>query len=320
MSEKLLDVQDCRTYFFTHRGIVKAVDGVSFNVKQGESVGLVGESGCGKTVTCLSILRLVPLPGKIMGGSVYFKGENLLGNEKRIKEVRGAEISMIFQDPLSSLNPLIKVGEQVAEVIRVHHGLDKKEAWDKAVRMIESVGISESEERAKQYPFQFSGGMRQRIMIAIALSCRPDLLIADEPTTNLDVTIQAQIIESIKKITEEMNTSLLLITHNLSLIAWLCSKVNVMYAGKIFEQGSVKSIFKNPINPYTRALFRTIPRVDTDIERLESIKGNVPDLINVPRGCRFYPRCLEATEICSKREPQLTEVEPGHFVRCFLRK
>jgi len=316
----LLDVSDLKTYFFTKRGLVRAVDGVSFKINKGNVFGLVGESGCGKSVTALSILKLVPdPPGKIVGGRVLFEGEDLLQkNEKEMEDIRGGKISMIFQDPLTSLDPIVRVGDQIVEAIRAHTDLNSDRAWEKAVKILGEVGIPDAEVRAKQYPFQLSGGMRQRVMIAIALVTEPHLLIADEPTTNLDVTIQAQILTLLKDIQSKTNTSVLFITHNLGIVAWICNELAVMYAGRIVEYGSTRSVFNNPLHPYTTLLLKAVPRLDISKSVLESIEGDVPDLVNPPSGCRFHPRCPYAKKICSSIEPPMIETEEAHYAACLI--
>lgn len=316
----LLDVKDLRTYFYTHAGVVKAVEGVSFSIGKEETFGLVGESGCGKSVTALSIMRLIPWPpGKIVSGEIYLNGDDLLKkSENEMQKVRGKEISMIFQEPMTSLDPVFTIGNELMEVIQLHQGLEKKEATRKAIEMLKIVGIPEPERRIKEYPHQLSGGMRQRVMIAMALSCNPQLLIADEPTTALDVTIQAQILRLMNRLKEEFSASVLLITHDLGVIAEQCKDVAVMYAGEIVEQGSVEMIFEKPFHPYTVGLNNAIPRLDADIERLQIIEGTVPDLIEIPTGCRFHPRCPYVMKICEEEHPMLIEREKGHYARCYL--
>jgi len=317
---KLLEVSDLKTYFFTDDGVVKAVDGVSFSIDEGETFGLVGESGCGKSVTALSIIKLIPdPPGKIIGGEVRLEGEDLLKkSEKEMQKIRGNKISMIFQEPMTSLDPVFTIGSELIETIQLHQGVEKEEAEKKAIEMLRVVGIPEPEKRMKEYPHQLSGGMRQRAMIAMALSCNPKLLIADEPTTALDVTIQAQILRLMDKLKEEFSAAVLLITHDLGVIAETCKNVGVMYAGKIVEYGSVEDIFENPLHPYTVGLNRAIPRLDVDTEKLQIIEGNVPDLIDMPSGCKFHPRCPYAMDICREKEPPLKEREKNHFARCYL--
>ncbi|MFQ6087319.1 MAG: ABC transporter ATP-binding protein [Candidatus Methanofastidiosia archaeon] len=314
----LIEIRGLKTYFYTEDGVVKAIDGIDLNIKEGETLGLVGESGSGKSVTALSILRLVPNPpGLIVEGEISFKGENLLEmTEKEMREIRGNKISMIFQDPMTSLNPVFTVGDQIAEAIILHQNLSKRDALKKAVEMMELMGIPQAESRSKDYPHQFSGGMRQRVMTALALSCNPNLLIADEPTTALDVTIQAQVLELMNEIKKEFNTAILYITHDLGLIAETCDDVAVMYAGRIAEYGDVESIFLNQKNPYTKALLESIPRLDQERARLRVIRGNVPNLIFPPSGCRFHPRCDYATEICEKEIPVLRSMGDSHLSAC----
>lgn len=318
MNENLVEVKNLKTYFFTDDGVVPAVDGVDFCIKKGETLGIVGESGCGKSVTSLSLLRLVPNPpGKIVGGEMYFKGENLLDKtESEMRKIRGNDISMIFQEPMTSLNPVFTVGEQISEAIELHQGLNKKDAMAKAVEMLKLVGIPSAEQRVHEYPHQMSGGMRQRVMIAMALSCNPALLIADEPTTALDVTIQAQILELMKDLKERLGTAIMLITHDLGVVAEMAENVLVMYAGKVVEYADVKTIFRNPKHPYTVGLLGSIPRLDEPKEKLYVIEGVVPNPFNMPSGCRFHPRCPEAQEICRTREPELLQLD-GHQVRCW---
>lgn len=320
-TEKILEVKDLRTSFFTDEGEVKAVDGVDFTIEKGKSIGIVGESGSGKSITSLSILRLLQEPiGKIVGGEILFKGENLLNKSKKeMMGIRGNNISMIFQEPMTSLNPTLTCGEQIAESIRIHQKLNKKDAWEKAVEMLTLVGIPSPEKRASQYPFELSGGMRQRVMIAIALACNPELLIADEPTTALDVTIQAQILELIKKLQSELGTSLMMITHDLGVVAEMCDKVAVMYCGKVVEYTDVKTLFTNPKHPYTVGLLNSIPKHDQDYEGdLAVIEGSVPSPFNLPKGCRFAPRCPHAREICHSQLPSLDSNEAGDQVRCWM--
>ncbi|MHA1215005.1 MAG: ABC transporter ATP-binding protein [Candidatus Hodarchaeales archaeon] len=316
----LLDVRDLRTYFYTKKGIVKAVDGVSYKIKRGESLGLVGESGCGKSVSALSMMRLIPQPpGKIEGGEVWFDGVDLLKLPmKDMRKIRGNRISMIFQDPMTSLNPVLTVGEQVAETIRLHQQLTKQEVLEKVVEYFSMVGLPNPEDRLENYPHQLSGGMRQRVGIAMALSCNPSLLIADEPTTALDVTIQAQILEIMANLMKEIQTSLILITHNLGLVVELSQKVAVMYAGHIAEFGTVEQIFENPMHPYTIGLHESIPKINEKRDRLVPIPGEVPDLINPPSGCPFHPRCSKAMPVCRQEYPAEIEIEPGHRVSCHL--
>jgi oligopeptide/dipeptide ABC transporter ATP-binding protein len=318
MNDNLVEVKNLKTYFFTDDGVVPAVDGVDFSIKKGETLGIVGESGCGKSVTSLSLLRLVPNPpGKIVDGEMYFKGENLLEkSESEMRKIRGNDISMIFQEPMTSLNPVFTVGEQISEAIELHQGLNKRDALAKAVEMLKLVGIPSAEQRVHEYPHQMSGGMRQRVMIAMALSCNPALLIADEPTTALDVTIQAQILELMKDLKERLGTAIMLITHDLGVVAEMAENVLVMYAGKVVEYADVKTIFKNPKHPYTVGLLGSIPRLDQPKEKLYVIEGVVPNPFNMPSGCRFHPRCPEAREICKTKEPELLHID-GQQVRCW---
>ncbi len=319
----ILDVQNLRTYFYTEDGVVKAVDGVDFSVKAGEVLGLVGESGCGKSVSSLSILRLVGVPGKITDGKILFEGKNLLEfTDAEMVKIRGDRISMIFQQPQSSLNPVFKVGDQVAEVLQLHKGMSHKEAWNRAVELLTLVGIPNPQQKAHAYPHEMSGGQAQRVMIAMALALSPALLIADEPTTALDVTIQAQILDLIRELREKTNTAVILITHDLGVIAEMADHVAVMYAGEIVEFSDVEPLFARPLHPYTQGLIGSIPVVGKVVDRLEVIPGLVPNLIDLPPGCRFAPRCKlreqYGLEICKRLEPELVEVEPRRTVRCWL--
>jgi oligopeptide/dipeptide ABC transporter ATP-binding protein len=319
----LLQVEDLKTYFFTEDGVVKAVDGVDFSVSRGEVFALVGESGCGKSVTALSILRLIEEPGRIVGGNVLFDDLALLEQPERdLIHMRGSRLSMVFQQPLSSLNPVFSIGGQVAEVLRIHQGMSKEEAMTRAVGLLELVGIPDAASRAKSYAHEISGGQAQRVMIAMALALNPQLLIADEPTTALDVTIQAQILDLLCELTTKWNTSVILITHDLGVVAEMADRVAVMYAGRIVEQAAVMELFDNPLHPYTRGLMASIPRPGEVRERLETIPGSVPNLIDLPPGCRFAPRCRARVEnnlsICSHREPDLIPWIKGHQVRCWL--
>ena len=317
---ELLKVKDLKTYFFTHEGTVKAVDGINLKVNKGETLGLVGESGCGKSVAALSIMRLIPSPpGKVVGGKIHFEGKNLLElGEKEMRKIRGRKISMIFQEPMTSLDPMFTIGDEIAEVIKLHQGLNKDEARKKAIESLRIVGMPDPEKRINEYPHELSGGMRQRAMIAMALSCNPALLIADEPTTALDVTIQAQILRLIDELRKKFGTSVLLITHDLGVIAETCDNVAVMYAGHIVEHTDVNTLFRNPLHPYTKGLMKSIPRLDVVAERLEIIRGLVPNLLDMPPGCPFHPRCDFCSEICTKELPKLIEVEKNHLVRCHL--
>ena len=319
----LLEVKNLKTYFFTEDGIVKAVDGVDFEVYPGEVLGLVGESGCGKSVTSFSIMRLIGQPGKIVDGEIYFDGKNLVTiPENEMIQVRGNRISMIFQQPQSALNPVFKVGDQIAEVLDIHQSLGKEMGRQRAVELLRMVGIPEAERRAEAYPHELSGGMAQRVMIAMALACAPELLIADEPTTALDVTIQAQILDLMRGLREKTGTSIILITHDLGVIAEMAERVAIMYAGRIVEQSSVAVLFEKPLHPYTQGLIGSIPVLGKIKDRLAVIPGSVPNLVNLPPGCRFAPRCLARIEnqlsICTEQEPDLIEANPGHIVRCWL--
>lgn len=321
MAETLLAVEDLKTYFYTEAGVVKAVDGVSFTLKKGETLGVVGESGSGKSITAMSILQLIASPpGRIVGGKIIFNGENLLDKSpEEIRKIRGNEIAMIFQDPMTSLNPVLTIGEQLIEVIILHQKLDKKSAAKKAVEMLSLVGIPEAEKRLKAYPHQFSGGMRQRAMIAMALSCNPKLLIADEPTTALDVTIQAQILKLMNDLKERFHTSIMMITHDLGVVAEICDDVVVMYAGRPVEYADVNTLFESPLHPYTWGLLASLPRIDDrEKKRLEPIEGLPPDLVNMPPGCPFAPRCKKAMEICRVQRPEYREIKKGHLVACHL--
>ncbi|WP_298817200.1 ABC transporter ATP-binding protein [Chloroflexus sp.] len=315
----LLEVRDLRTYFQTQDGIVKAVDGVSFYVNRGETLGIVGESGCGKSVTSLSIMRLIPTPpGKIVSGQILFDGDDLLqASEEEMRHIRGNRIAMIFQDPMTSLNPVLTIGRQITESLELHLKLTKKEARDRAIELLDMVGIPSASKRLDNYPHQFSGGMRQRVMIAMALSCNPELLIADEPTTALDVTIQAQILELINRLREELGTAVILITHDLGVVAGMTDRVTVMYAGKVVEEGPTHEIFANPRMPYTIGLLRSIPRLDEERgRRLKPIRGLPPNLIDLPPICPFSPRCDYAREECLTSAPELRSVGADHRAAC----
>ena len=317
----LLNVQNLTTYFFTDEGVVKAVDDVSFSLSKGEALGILGESGCGKSVTALSIMRLIQPPGKIIKGKVFFNGDDLISkSEEEMRNIRGNKISMIFQDPMTSLNPVFTIGDQIIEAITLHQGLDKKDARKKAIEMLELVRIPEADKRINDYPHQFSGGMRQRVMIAMALSCNPSILIADEPTTALDVTIQAQILELIKQLRKELQMSLILITHDMGIVAESCENVLVMYAGKVVEYSDIMTIFKHPAHPYTIGLLESVPRLDVRRERLNAIEGQPPDLVALPNYCYYFDRCPYKTKECSEQIPELIEIENGHLVRCIHAK
>ncbi len=323
MSEQhtLLKVEGLATEFRTERGVVKAVNNVSFTLRRGETLGIVGESGSGKSVTNLSILRLIEFPpGRITGGTVLYDGSDVLSlKESEVRAIRGKEISMIFQDPLTSLNPVIKIWKQIAEPLMIHQGMKKREAKAEAIRLLKLIGIPDAELRGEAYPHHFSGGMRQRVMIAMALSCNPDILIADEPTTALDVTIQAQILDLIREKRAERGTSVIMITHDLGVVAEMCDRVCVMYAGQIVERADVEALFSDPMHPYTQGLLDSIPRLDrTGQERLHTIGGAPPDLLDLPSGCPFRPRCAKAMEICSAEMPPEVTIGTGRTVACHL--
>ncbi|HEY6170857.1 MAG TPA: ABC transporter ATP-binding protein [Candidatus Kapabacteria bacterium] len=314
----LLEVKNLQTYFFTDDGVAKSVDNVSYTVDKKETLGVVGESGCGKSVTALSIMRLIPNPpGRIVGGEILFEGRNLLAlQEEEMRKIRGNKIGMIFQEPMTSLNPVFTVGNQIEESILLHQNVSKEEAKNRAIEMLKKVGIPAPEQRYKEYPHQLSGGMRQRVMIAIALSCNPAILIADEPTTALDVTVQAQILELINGLQESLGMGVILITHDLGVIAETADKVAVMYASHIVEYSKVDEIYYNPMHPYTVGLLGSIPKLNIESERLMTIEGTVPVPTNYPQGCNYAARCSFATPKCLSDEPQLVEVEPGHMVAC----
>ncbi len=317
----MLKIHNLCTNFFTYRGTVKAVDGISLELKEGEVLGLVGESGCGKSVTLLSILGLVPYPGKTTDGEVWFKGENLLEKSStEMRYFRGNKISMIFQDPMTTLNPVFHVGEQIRESLKVHkHGrISKRNEKEKVLQLIKDVGLPSPEQIYSQYPYQLSGGMQQRILIAIALSCQPNLILADEPTTALDVTIQAQILDLLRKINKDVGTGIILVTHDLGVVAEFCQKVAVMYAGKIVETGSVDQIIFEPKHPYTQGLLKSIPKIGDKKNKIQSIPGDVPDLAALPSGCSFYPRCNKSVYECQKDEIPLQVIEKERQVRCIL--
>jgi oligopeptide/dipeptide ABC transporter ATP-binding protein len=316
----LLRVQDLRVQFFTSGGVVNAVDGVSFDIEKGEIVGIVGESGSGKTMTALSLLRLIPEPGKITNGRILYGDKDVAQmTDEEIREFRGNEVAMIFQDPMTSLNPVLRVGFQIEEAMAAHRRFTRKQAKDRVVPLLERVRIPAAKDRIRDFPHQFSGGMRQRAMIAMGVSNEPSLLIADEPTTALDVTVQASIIELIRDLSREMRASVILITHNMALIASLCQRVIVMYAGRIVEEGPTRAIFKNPQHPYTWSLLRSIPRIDEkEHEKLISIRGLPPDLSSPPPGCKFHPRCRFRIDRCLTEEPPLANVDPGQLARCWV--
>ena len=314
----LLEINNLTIHYVTTDGTVKAVNEINLGIEKGETLGLVGETGAGKTTTALGILKLVPdPPGKYINGEIFFNGKDVLKmNDSQLRKIRGNDISMVFQDPMTSLNPIMTVGEQIAEVIRVHKKCSRAQALKQGLDMLEMVGIPS--ERSVDYPHQFSGGMKQRVIIAIALACTPKLLIADEPTTALDVTIQAQVLEMINDLKSKIGTSVLLITHDLGIVAESCDKVAVMYAGEIVEYGTLRHLFKNVSHPYTKGLFGSLPSLDKDVDRLSPIAGLMPDPAQLPQGCKFHPRCPDAMDKCSKCDPDMIEIEPGHYVRCLL--
>lgn len=320
MSEKLLEIKDERLSFFTPAGEVKALNGVSFSMEEGEVLGIVGESGSGKSVTAYSIMGLTAYLGKLVGGTVRFNGHEIEKmTEKEFRKIRGNEVSIIFQDPMTSLNPVYTIGNQIVEVILLHTNKTKKEAYERARELLELVGINEPSKRLKQYPHELSGGMRQRVMIAIALACEPKLLIADEPTTALDVTIQAQILELMQELRKKLGMSIIMITHDLGVVASMCEKIAVMYAGHIVEYGTADEIFYNPSHEYTKGLIKSIPKLNTEkIERLVPIEGQPVDLLNPPAGCPFAPRCSECMKICLNKMPPKTELSDTHYSYCWL--
>jgi len=316
----LLTVDRLKTYFYTSEGIIRAVDDVSFKIERGRILGIVGESGCGKSMTAMSIMRLVPSPGKIVGGHINFDGHDLLKlSNEEIRRLRGDRMAMIFQDPMTSLNPVFTIGEQIAEILRTHRGLKKSAALERTESLLQNVGIPDPARRIREYPHQMSGGMRQRVMIAMAISCEPSLIIADEPTTALDVTIQAQILRLLKGLTDSLNTALILISHDLGIIAETADEVGVMYAGKVVEYATTKELFANPLHPYTIGLLESIPRFgEVKEDRLRTIKGVVPKLSELPEGCKFNPRCKYVIEKCNNAEPELIDTGVGHLVRCWV--
>ena len=316
----LLEVKDLTTHFFTQDGVVKAVDGISYTLAEGEVLGVVGESGCGKSVHALSIMRLVANPpGRIVAGEILFEGENLLNmDDSEMRHIRGNRIAMVFQEPMTSLNPVLTIGRQLTETLELHQKMARQEARTRAAELLQTVGIPDAESRLSDYPHQFSGGMRQRVMIAMALSCNPRLIIADEPTTALDVTIQAQILELMRDLAEEFGTAMVIITHNLGVVARYAHRVVVMYAGKIVETGTAHDIYRNPRHPYTIALLNSVPRLDaTERVRLDAIEGLPPDLVDLPQGCSFAPRCKYAYERCTQETPVLVETDTNHTSACW---
>ena len=317
----LLEVRDLRTYFFTQDGVVKAVDGVSYDLQEGETLGLVGESGCGKSVSALSLMRLVQdPPGRVVDGEVVFEGRDLLQlSEDEMRGIRGNRIAMIFQEPMTSLNPVLTIGRQLSEALELHMDMDGAAARKRSIELLQMVGIPEAERRIDDYPHQFSGGMRQRVMIAMGMSCNPRLLLADEPTTALDVTIQAQVLEIVKRLCSEMGTAVILITHNLGVVARYADRVNVMYAGKVIERAESAELYAHPAHPYTIGLLNSIPRLDEELkEKLDPIEGLPPDLVNLPPGCPFMPRCRFAQSKCGEEYPPFAQVAPNHMVACWV--
>jgi len=314
-----LKVEKLRTYYFTRHGVVKAVDNVTFEIYKGETLGLVGESGCGKSTLGFSIIKLVPPPGRIVDGKIIFEGKNLVeASEDEMRKIRGKKIAMVFQDPMTSLNPLMRIGDHIVELILTHEKVTKEKALEKAEKLLDELGISR--ERINDYPHQFSGGMRQRVMIGLALALNPDLVIADEPTTALDVIVEAQILNLMKKLKENYNLTLILITHNIGIVAEMADKIGVMYAGKLVEFSESLPLFENPLHPYTEALLEAVPNIKLSEQTLKWIPGSPPNLLNPIKGCRFAPRCKYAKRICSEKEPELIEIEKGRFVACHLRK
>ena len=315
----LLSVNKLKTHFLTPEGVIRAVDDVSFKIDKGKVLGLVGESGCGKSVTALSLMRLIPQPGRIISGEIFFDGRDLLklGNEE-IRKLRGNRMAMVFQDPMTSLNPVFTIGNQISEIFRVHKGLKRSEAMNKAQFLLQRVGIPDPSRRIKEYPHQLSGGMKQRVMIAMAISCEPSLIIADEPTTALDVTIQAQILRLLRELIETSNTALILISHDLGVIAEMADEVAIMYAGKIVEYANTADLFAAPLHPYTIGLLQSIPRGEEKKKRLQTIEGSVPRLTDLPEGCMFNPRCKYVVEQCRRDEPELVDSGCGHLVRCWV--
>jgi peptide/nickel transport system ATP-binding protein/oligopeptide transport system ATP-binding protein len=318
--EELLTIHDLQTHFFTVEGTIRAVNGVNLSIRKGETLGLVGESGCGKSVTALSIMRLIPdPPGKIVGGEIVFEGIKLFQlDDRKMRDIRGRKISMIFQEPMTSLDPVFTIGHEIMETLRLHQGMHREDARQAAIKALQTVGMPDPEKLLDSYPHELSGGMRQRAMIAMALACKPSLLIADEPTTALDVTIQAQILQLINDLKEKFSMAVMLITHDLGVVAEMCNNVAVMYAGHVVEYTDVDKLFSNPLHPYTKGLNKSIPRLDIDMERLETIRGTVPNLLEVPAGCPFNSRCDFCFDRCLEETPELREVEREHLVKCHL--
>lgn len=318
--QAILSVQNLKTYFYTERGVALAVDDVSFDIPEGKTLALVGESGCGKSMTALSILGLVPdPPGKIVGGKVMFQDQDLVGlPASEMRNIRGNDVSMIFQEPMTSLNPVFRIGDQIASILRLHQGLSKADAHKSAINLLEQVGIPAPESRVNDYPHQMSGGMRQRVMIAMALACNPKVLIADEPTTALDVTIQAQILDLLRKLQKDRGMAIILITHDLGVVAEMADEVAIMYAGKIIERGSAVTVFGKKAHPYTQGLFNSLPNIDHDDDRLQTIHGQVPAATDFPDGCRFHPRCPKAMKTCTSAEPPASKLDAGHETHCWL--
>jgi oligopeptide/dipeptide ABC transporter ATP-binding protein len=320
VADPLLSVRNLKTYFYTDEGVVRAVDGLSYTLHKGETLGIVGESGCGKSVHALSVMRLIPSPpGKIVDGEIVFDGRNLLAlSDEEMRKIRGNRIAMVFQEPMTSLNPVLTIGEQIAEAVMLHQRLDRKAAWERAIEMLDRVKIPLARQRVKDYPHQFSGGMRQRVMIAMALSCNPSILIADEPTTALDVTIQAQILDLMRDLQREFGASIIMITHNLGVVAEMCDNVVVMYAGRPVEHTDIRRIFREPKHPYTWGLLHSIPKLYERRERLIPIEGQPPSLIDLPPGCAFAPRCPFVMEVCTQADPPDFPIAAGHAARCYL--
>jgi oligopeptide/dipeptide ABC transporter ATP-binding protein len=320
VAEALLSVRNLKTYFYTDEGVVRAVDGLSYDLRRGETLGVVGESGCGKSVHALSVMRLIPTPpGKIVAGEILFEGRDLLAlSDEEMRRIRGNRIAMIFQEPMTSLNPVLTIGEQIAEAVILHQKLDRRAAWERAIEMLDRVKIPLARQRVRDYPHQFSGGMRQRVMIAMALSCNPSILIADEPTTALDVTIQAQILDLMRELQQEFGMSIIFITHNLGVVAEMCDNVVVMYAGRPVEHTGVRQIFKDPKHPYTWGLLHSVPKLYVRQERLVPIEGQPPSLIDLPPGCPFAPRCPFVMEVCVQEDPPDFPVGPDHTAKCYL--